>query len=74
LTYLSARSDARRIRFLELDEIRRELPADLNERVLLAVDCANERRIGAGHPALGGAKLVLDIDHHHDNSKFGTIN
>ena len=29
-----------------LDEVQRELPADLGERVLLAVDCANERRIG----------------------------
>src|SRR6059036_2628422 len=32
--------------FLELDDIPREPPADLDQRVLLAVDCANERRIG----------------------------
>jgi phosphoesterase RecJ-like protein len=75
LTYVSGNAPMpAEYRFLELDEIRRELPADLNERVLLAVDCANERRIGPDTAALGGAKLVLDIDHHHDNSKFGTIN
>jgi len=31
--------------FLDLSEIQHELPADIEERVLLAVDCANERRI-----------------------------
>src|SRR3954462_11841310 len=61
-------------RFLELDEIRRDLPEDLAERVLLAVDCANERRIGPDTAGIEGAKLVLDVDHHHDNSRFGAIN
>src|SRR4051812_27911727 len=61
-------------RFLELDEIRRDLPEDLAERVLLAVDCANERRIGPDESLIERAKLVLDVDHHHDNSKFGAIN
>src|SRR4051794_9791434 len=32
--------------FLPLEGLRRELPPDAEERVLLAVDCANERRIG----------------------------
>src|SRR5579883_1000976 len=31
--------------FMPLDELRRELPADAAERVLVAVDCANERRM-----------------------------
>src|SRR5438477_13183141 len=48
--------------FLPLGELRRELPADLEERVLLAVDCANERRIGPEDDALRRARLVLDID------------
>src|SRR5688500_5012464 len=33
-------------RFLALDELLRELPADRGERVLVAVDCANESRLG----------------------------
>jgi bifunctional oligoribonuclease and PAP phosphatase NrnA len=60
--------------FLELGEIQRELPEDIEERVLLAVDCANERRIGPDTDAVDRAKVVLDVDHHHDNSRFGAIN
>src|SRR5688572_4909739 len=33
-------------RFMPLDGLLRELPADTSERVLLAVDCANESRLG----------------------------
>src|ERR687885_1613130 len=32
--------------FLPLEELRRDVPDDVAARVLLAVDCANERRIG----------------------------
>ena len=35
-------------------------PDDLGERVLLAVDCANERRIGEEHTGVDGAKLVVE--------------
>jgi bifunctional oligoribonuclease and PAP phosphatase NrnA len=60
--------------FLPLGELRRELPDDLEERVLLAVDCANQRRIGPTTEAIDRAKLVLDVDHHHDNNRFGNAN
>jgi phosphoesterase RecJ-like protein len=60
--------------FLDLSELHRELPADLAERVLIAVDCANERRIGPESTPVEGAKLVVNIDHHHDNSSFGGVN
>src|SRR5919202_4536882 len=33
-------------RFMELDDLGRELPPDPQDRVLLAVDCANESRLG----------------------------
>ncbi|HXK15998.1 MAG TPA: bifunctional oligoribonuclease/PAP phosphatase NrnA [Gaiellaceae bacterium] len=61
-------------RFLDLDDVRRELPDDLDERVLLAVDCANERRIGEENTGVDRAKLVVNVDHHHDNSEFGNVN
>ena len=61
-------------RFLELSEILRELPADIEDRVLLAVDCANERRIAEGTEAVSRARFVIDVDHHHDNSRFGDVN
>jgi phosphoesterase RecJ-like protein len=61
-------------RFLGLDDVTHELPADLDQRVVVAVDCANERRIGPDLDLLEGASSVVNIDHHHDNSRFGGVN
>jgi bifunctional oligoribonuclease and PAP phosphatase NrnA len=61
-------------RFLDLGDVRRELPDDLEERVLLAVDCANDRRIGEENTGVDRAQLVVNVDHHHDNSEFGDVN
>ena len=61
-------------RFMALEEVRRELPDDVEERVLFALDCANESRLGPGREAIERAPLVLNVDHHHDNSRFGHVN
>jgi phosphoesterase RecJ-like protein len=60
-------------RFLSLAGLTHDLPDDLAERVLLAVDCANERRIGEDTAAVEGSALVVNVDHHHDNSRFGDV-
>jgi bifunctional oligoribonuclease and PAP phosphatase NrnA len=60
-------------RFLALGDLQRDLPADAAERTLVAVDCANESRIGADPAVLLLAPFTLNIDHHHDNSRFGDI-
>jgi phosphoesterase RecJ-like protein len=60
--------------FMPLEDLERQLPNDAAERVVLALDCANERRIGADAALLERAQLVIDIDHHHDNSRFGDVN
>jgi phosphoesterase RecJ-like protein len=60
--------------FLDLGDLSRSLPDDLGERVLVAVDCASERRIGPEPEALERAESVVDIDHHHDNTRFGDVN
>jgi bifunctional oligoribonuclease and PAP phosphatase NrnA len=60
--------------FMPLNGLRREPPEDAGERVLVALDCANEQRLGPDSGLLGRAPLTLDIDHHHDNSCFGDIN
>jgi phosphoesterase RecJ-like protein len=60
--------------FMELSGIRREPPDDAGERVLVAVDCANETRMAPDTTLLENAPLTLDIDHHHDNSRFGDVN
>lgn len=59
--------------FMPLVELRRRWPDDVAERVLLALDCANESRI-ADPEVLGRVPLSIDVDHHHDNSRFGQIN
>jgi bifunctional oligoribonuclease and PAP phosphatase NrnA len=60
--------------FLPLGEVARSVPEDVGERVLLALDCANERRLGADRSVIQRAKLVVDVDHHHDNNRFGGVN
>jgi phosphoesterase RecJ-like protein len=64
----------REYQFMDLGELARRSPADARGRVLLAVDCANERRLGPDPSLLRDAPLVIDIDHHHDNSRFGQLN
>src|SRR5437016_6940915 len=59
--------------FMPLGELERRWPDDVAERVLLAVDCANESRI-ADPEVLGRVPLSINIDHHHDNTRFGRIN
>jgi phosphoesterase RecJ-like protein len=59
--------------FLPLDALLRELPADAADRVLLALDCANAQRMGAAAELVDRVPLSIDVDHHHDNTRFGTL-
>src|SRR5437763_14307346 len=58
---------------MELTELRRRWPDDVSDRILVALDCANESRI-ADPEVLGRVPLTIDIDHHHDNTRFGDVN
>ncbi len=49
-----------------------DVPDDLMNRVLVAVDCAQATRLTDAR--LLDAPVVLNIDHHHDNSRFGSVN
>jgi bifunctional oligoribonuclease and PAP phosphatase NrnA len=60
--------------FLPLAGLSRELPDDAAERIVLALDCANASRTGLAPEYLDRVPLVLDVDHHHDNTRFGRIN
>jgi phosphoesterase RecJ-like protein len=55
------------------EEIAPDLPDDIGERVLVAVDCATERRMWA-EPVHEGAREIVNIDHHQDNTMFGDLN
>ncbi len=58
--------------WMPLGELVRTPPADQADRVLLALDCAGASRIGDA-TVIERAALVLNVDHHHDNTRFGTI-
>jgi bifunctional oligoribonuclease and PAP phosphatase NrnA len=60
--------------FMPLGDLGRRVPEDAGDRVLLAVDCANESRLGPDPEVLVSAPLVVNVDHHHDNTRFGTVN
>jgi len=59
--------------FMHLEALVRTRPTDAEERVLVAVDCAKAERIG-DPDATARASLVLNVDHHHDNTRFGDLN
>jgi phosphoesterase RecJ-like protein len=59
---------------LGLDGISRELPGDAGERVLVALDCASAKRTGIAPDELGRFPIVVNVDHHHDNTRFGALN
>jgi bifunctional oligoribonuclease and PAP phosphatase NrnA len=60
-------------RFLPLEEVFHEPPVDVVDRVLLFLDCGNIDRMPVDFLRRHQAK-VLNIDHHHDNTRFGTLN
>ncbi len=60
-------------RFLPLDGLVSEPPADIAERTVVFLDCGNLARNPAEAFRRPGTHL-LNIDHHHDNTRFGTVN
>jgi phosphoesterase RecJ-like protein len=57
---------------MPLDEVRRELPDDIAERVIVFLDCGNIDRMPVEF--LREGHHILNIDHHHDNTRFGDVN
>jgi bifunctional oligoribonuclease and PAP phosphatase NrnA len=65
----------REYHFMPLDDVVRGAPpADADERVLVAVDCATRARLGADAVLVDRLPLTVNIDHHHDNTLFGDVN
>jgi bifunctional oligoribonuclease and PAP phosphatase NrnA len=59
--------------FLPLPGLASAPPVDLAERTIVFLDCGNLERNPAEALQQPGA-YILDIDHHHDNTRFGTVN
>jgi bifunctional oligoribonuclease and PAP phosphatase NrnA len=60
-------------RFLPLEEVFHEPPVDVVDRLLVFLDCGNIDRMPVGFLHRGESR-ILNIDHHHDNTGFGTLN
>jgi bifunctional oligoribonuclease and PAP phosphatase NrnA len=60
-------------RFFPLDGLVSTPPDDLAERTIVFLDCGNLERNPAEALQRPGAH-ILNIDHHHDNTRFGTVN
>ncbi|MGI8579947.1 MAG: DHH family phosphoesterase [Solirubrobacteraceae bacterium] len=59
-------------RFFPLDGLVSVPPDDLEERTMVFLDCGNIDRNPADVAQREGAH-ILNIDHHHDNTRFGSV-
>jgi phosphoesterase RecJ-like protein len=59
--------------FLPLPHLIDSPPADVHDRTIVFLDCGNVDRTPAAALQQPGAHIV-NIDHHHDNTRFGTVN
>jgi len=55
-----------------LDGLIEGVPADIAQRTVVFLDCGNIDRNSAS--VLRDGAHLLNIDHHHDNTRFGTVN
>ena len=62
--------------FFALQNLISEPPADFRARTIVFLDCGNLARNPAQEFGGGGRDLlnILNIDHHHDNTRFGNVN
>src|ERR1700684_4432239 len=66
--------------FFTLSGLVQSPPEDLEERTIVFLDCGNLERNpaeafrGAEGDGGGSPLKIIDIDHHHDNTRFGTVN
>jgi phosphoesterase RecJ-like protein len=60
-------------RFFTFEGLQSHPPDDLDERTIIFLDCGNIDR-NPVHAFKGDDAHILNIDHHHDNTRFGTVN
>jgi phosphoesterase RecJ-like protein len=58
---------------LPLGDLSHSLPEDAEERTIVFLDCGNIDRMPVSFLGRDDAHIV-NIDHHHDNTRFGTAN
>jgi phosphoesterase RecJ-like protein len=60
-------------RFLPLEEVFHEPPADMADRTVIFLDCGNIDRMPVEFLS-SGDNFRINVDHHHDNTLFGDLN
>jgi len=60
-------------RFLPLEEVFHEAPADMADRTVVFLDCGNIDRMPVEF-LTDGDNFRINVDHHHDNTLFGDVN
>jgi phosphoesterase RecJ-like protein len=60
-------------RFLPLEEVFHEAPADMADRTVIFLDCGNIDRMPVDFLS-NGDNFTINVDHHHDNTLFGDVN
>ncbi len=60
-------------RFFDFDGLQSRAPDDLDERTIVFLDCGNIDR-NPIEAFKGDDAYILNLDHHHDNTRFGTVN
>jgi phosphoesterase RecJ-like protein len=60
-------------RFLPLEEVFHEAPADMADRTVIFLDCGNIDRMPVDFLS-SGENFTINVDHHHDNTLFGDVN
>jgi phosphoesterase RecJ-like protein len=60
-------------RFLPLEEVFHEAPADMADRAAIFLDCGNIDRMPVDFLSADGV-FTINVDHHHDNTLFGDVN
>lgn len=58
--------------WLDISEVASQIPSDVDQRVVVFLDCGNTERSPFADQAAAPEQL-LNIDHHHDNTRFGSI-
>jgi bifunctional oligoribonuclease and PAP phosphatase NrnA len=56
--------------FFQFEDLITEMPDDVGDRTIVFLDCGNVDRNAVD---IGDAP-ILNLDHHHDNTHFGTVN
>ena len=63
-----------KLAFLDPDHLLEKPKSGMKFDCVIAADCASFERLGKCGAAIGNRKLLINIDHHQSNTRYGDIN